>query len=165
MNIEIGVISDSHGSSYAIDRAVKEVPDVKEWFHLGDFADDGAYLAARSGVSVTAVRGNNDFRNGNYQDLEIVERAGVRILLLHGHQYFRDGGLKALIDECKELQVQLCIFGHSHRQDLFKKNDIVFLNPGSIYLPRDGGEGSYAILTVGGGKIQNISLRRLVTEA
>lgn len=38
--MRIGVISDTHGSAFGIERAVRALPDVEAWIHLGDVVPD-----------------------------------------------------------------------------------------------------------------------------
>ena len=38
------------------------------------------------------------------------------------------------------------VYGHTHRASVFEEEDIYFINPGSLSLPRDGSGGSYAII-------------------
>lgn len=56
--MRIGVISDTHGSAFGIERAVRALPDVEVWIHLGDVVPDVRTLEKRAGVPVYSVRGN-----------------------------------------------------------------------------------------------------------
>ena len=58
--MRVGVISDTHGVSFGITRALRAIPDAEAWIHLGDFAADAHTLEREAGVPVHSVRGNCD---------------------------------------------------------------------------------------------------------
>jgi putative phosphoesterase len=95
------------------------------------------------------VDGNNDY---DWKDKEIFTYAGFKFLLLHGdcfwswnenrwHQHLRALG--------KEHEVDIVIFGHSHRDLIDTTAKPYLLNPGSISLPRNKGlQKSYALIEI-----------------
>ena len=48
---------------------------------------------------------------------------------------------KAMENDCKAV-----LFGHTHRALIDEAEGIRFINPGSLTQPRDGSDGSYAIV-------------------
>ena len=48
---------------------------------------------------------------------------------------------KAMENDCRAV-----VFGHTHKAMTDESNGIRFINPGSLTQPRDGSDGSYAII-------------------
>ena len=53
----------------------------------------------------------------------------------------------SISDKEKE-DVFLFIHGHTHKYELYQKNGLITLCPGSLSRPRDGTDGSYAIIDI-----------------
>ncbi|MEM4718397.1 MAG: YfcE family phosphodiesterase, partial [Desulfurococcaceae archaeon] len=95
------------------------------------------------GVKVIAVRGNNDgdiyqltslFSKYNWifkQDPSVVEINGKRVFLMHGYGGVDEtiGIVKAL---SKSLEVDVILFGHTHKYFIDRSNGRLILNPGEI---------------------------------
>ena len=45
--LKIGIVSDTHGSAFAVERAMEKLNGVDALLHLGDVADDAAAMARR----------------------------------------------------------------------------------------------------------------------
>jgi putative phosphoesterase len=56
--------------------------------------------------------------------------------------------LDKLIYKAIELQVDACLFGHTHIPALFTHGGIIFLNPGSTVYPHTGTERGYGLLRI-----------------
>ena len=149
---KILVFSDSHGNSQAVKRIVSYFGKSVDCIAFcGDGISD--LLSVEKGLLppvVAFVRGNND--SYSYQDIKtpselIFEAAGRKIFLTHGHRFGVYSGIERLELEAKVTGASLVLFGHTHVPQ-FEKKDAVFVNPGSIYLPRAHSEKSFAIVTV-----------------
>lgn len=144
------VTSDTHGNSKVIKNLLENYKGVIiAAVHLGDYARDAARFAhtgANSGI-YHIVNGNTDPLVGVY-DERVIEIAGKRIFITHGHRYDVKISLDNLIYKAKELQVDACLFGHTHIAALFNQNGIVFLNPGSLTYPHTDMERSYGLLRI-----------------
>lgn len=143
--MRIGVISDTHGDTAAIRRAVARLGAVDAWLHGGDYYDDGAMLARLTGLPVTAVAGNCDGRGAGPQDAFPVF-GRVKIWLTHGHHYSVKHGLNELVQQARQYGVSVVVFGHTHRA-LVARREVLLLNPGSAALPRDR-EATCGLLTL-----------------
>jgi len=135
LNMRIGVISDSHGKKFALDRALKSIGEVDLLIHLGDLCYDAAYLEKASGVPVVYVRGNCDF-SGQVPYSREIELDGKRVFLSHGHLYRVKWGTSYLIDFASKNGFDVVLFGHTHVPEIFWEGKILFMNPGSVSLPR-----------------------------
>ncbi len=155
--MRIGIISDTHGSLTAWERAITAVfRSVDLIVHAGDVLYHGprnplpegyaprelAAVINKAPLPVVIARGNCDAEVDQvlvswpllspYAFLQIKD---LRILVHHGH------GLEhtEMQAQAQRYQVQLFIHGHTHIPLLEEKNGVIFLNPGSPSLPK--GEG------------------------
>lgn len=103
--------------------------------HAGDFDTYEFYSELKEAIKLEAVAGNCD-------DFEITQELpetakldveGLRIGVTH-MPIFDD--FSDLVYKARELEVDVMIFGHTHRPFLKKICDVVLLNPGSPTLPR-----------------------------
>ena len=58
--MKIGLTGDTHGSIQSMRRVIAAAPPVEQWLHTGDYARDSLYLKSQTGLEVTAVCGNCD---------------------------------------------------------------------------------------------------------
>ncbi|MEH7354294.1 metallophosphoesterase [Neobacillus drentensis] len=137
------VISDSHGLTKELEiireRHLKEVDLM---IHCGDsqlMPDDKAI----SGY--LTVMGNCDF-GGGYPMETISEAAGRKFFITHGHRYSVKSTLMKLKYKAQEVNADIVCFGHSHVLGAEVIDGTLFLNPGSIRLPRERLEKTYVIL-------------------
>jgi len=144
------VISDTHGNIHAIKQLARNYHDsITAVVHLGDHAGDmirAAGTAVKNDM-IHIVNGNTDPPLNTYNE-RVIEIAGKRLFITHGHRYNVKLGLDTLIYRARELQVDACLFGHTHNQALFTQSDIVFLNPGSPSSPHFGTEKGYGLLRI-----------------
>ena len=90
--------------------------------------------------SIIAVRGNCDAEVDQMvlpfnilEERRIVEVDGKRILLHHGHH------------ETDTSTVSVVMSGHTHVPVLEEKDGVLYLNPGSTTIPKNGSRPSYAV--------------------
>lgn len=151
------IASDIHGSETAL-KAVLDYMDQNSIDHLvtlGDLLYHGPrnplpaghnplacidLLNARA-ANITAVRGNCDAEVDQMvlnfpmmPDYVILEDEHLRLFLTHGHVYGPDN-LPKLPEGAKPWA--FCS-GHTHVKVLEERDGILFVNPGSTSLPKDG---------------------------
>jgi uncharacterized protein len=137
------IVSDSHGSTEILD-AIKEkhVGEVDQMIHCGD----SELTVGNNSISgFTIVKGNCDFY-GDFPEEAMVEVEGYKILVVHGHLYSVKSSLLSLSYRAEEMGANIVCFGHSHLLGAEKIQDVLFVNPGSIRLPRGRRERTYVIL-------------------
>jgi len=128
---------------------VMGLSSVSDVIHLGDHARDMVRYS-RSYDGSTAYH----ITNGNTDPLveahkeRVIDIGNKRIFITHGHNYSVKSGLDKLIYKAKELQVDACLFGHTHIPTLFTQEDILFLNPGSTVYPYPGTKRGYGLLRI-----------------
>ena len=147
--MNILVLSDSHGNLHNMIRAVEQTsPDIL--FHLGDFWRDGEALHDHfPELPFYQVPGNCDFRSAEPPEL-LLTITDKRILLCHGHTYGVKQSLLRAGYAADEQQLNLFLFGHTHRPLVDRRGSTLFLNPGSIGDPL---RPSYGIVTLDSGKL------------
>lgn len=145
--MEYLVVSDTHGR---IERVVKYAlgQNFAGVIHAGDYYRDGIALGAELEIPVYAVHGNCDGVWDGIEE-EVFELEGVKIFLAHGHFYHVKHDFKLIVQKALEQKAELIIFGHSHVPIYTKINGIWLLNPGSPSRPREGKDGSIAVLKIG----------------
>jgi len=140
---KILIVSDSHGSTEILD-VLKErhANEVDQMIHCGDseLSEDNESISG-----FTTVKGNCDFY-GDFPEEAMVEAGGYKILAVHGHLYSVKSSLLSLSYRAEEMGANIVCFGHSHLLGAEKIQDVLFINPGSIRLPRGRREKTYVIL-------------------
>ncbi|ENQ3105445.1 hypothetical protein SAMN04488168_107115 [Bacillus sp. 491mf] len=139
------IVSDSHSS-------VKELKQLKEQYegnvdvmiHCGD-SELTSQHSELEGFHV--VKGNCDF-TGSFPNDIITEVQNTRFLVTHGHLYNIKMTLQTLLYRAKEAEANVVCFGHSHILGAEILDDILFINPGSILLPRSRREKTFALLEI-----------------
>lgn len=132
--MNIGVISDTHGSKENIEIIIERFNNVDMFIHAGDNYQDAQVIERKKQVPVISVKGNCDY--GDWPLEEEFFLAGKKIFLTHGHKYGVKYNLQRLYFRAKELEADCCIFGHSHIASIDIIDSIWFLNPGSLTWPR-----------------------------
>lgn len=140
---EIIVMSDSHGLVHEIAEICNR-HEADYIFHCGD-----SELSREEKVlqNITTVEGNCDQFDQFKQD-EIVVVEGVRFLITHGHLYNVKQQLSTLSYRASELEADVVCFGHSHVVHADQDTEHVYINPGSIRIPRSPAYPTYVVLTL-----------------
>lgn len=157
---KIVVISDNHGNKNIMQQVIEtERPDLK--IHLGDSQMQASEIKMMFDYY---VGGNNDV---NFQNEELVfEIEGVKIGICHGHtfnfSYFDQSTMvESLLTFAKHHHVKIMMFGHTHVPFFQKINEIILLNPGSIFLPRQSDKKTYATLILNNAKVKKITIKKV----
>ncbi len=147
--MDILVLSDSHGAVAPMVRAVElAIPDLI--LHLGDCWRDGERLRDRfPDIPLEQVPGNCDFLSDAPTE-QLLVLGGKRILMCHGHTYRVKTSLLLAGFAAGGQQLDLFLFGHTHRPLVDRRGRTLFLNPGSI---GDAVRPSYATVTIRDGQL------------
>ncbi|MCK8815841.1 metallophosphoesterase [Natroniella sulfidigena] len=149
--MKIAVFSDSHGQGWRINEVLSKLAEIDCLVFVGDkFADLKDVDLDELGV--VAVRGNHTF-NPDLPREKLVEIAGQKIFVTHGDNYSIKRGLNSIYYRAQELEADIVIFGHTHSRFIKEEEGILFFNPGSISLPRDGAAPAYGIIEISDGNI------------
>ncbi|MFF2874749.1 metallophosphoesterase family protein [Gottfriedia sp. NPDC057991] len=145
--MKVLIVSDSHGLTKPLQEIADRYRDsVDLMIHCGDSELEEN---AKELKDYNVVRGNCDFR-GEFPE-EFIHRGNeYTIYATHGHLHGIKQSLQKLYYRCKEVGATIACFGHSHVLGAEVIDGVLFINPGSILLPRMRKEKTYAILeTIG----------------
>lgn len=159
--MKILIVSDTHGSLENFDRVLEEVGKIDLLIHMGDVENDEDYIEAAVECPVHMVAGNNDFFTFLPEEKEI--RIGkYNILLTHGHNYCVSVNTRMLKREGKERNMDIVMYGHTHKPDIDYEGDIIAINPGSLSYPRqEGRRPTYIIMEINKDGEANFTLEEL----
>lgn len=140
------IVSDSHGlTEELIVLKDRHKSDMDLLIHCGD-SELSTNAEELSGY--VTVRGNMDFLGRDLPN-EAIEMLGDKcIYITHGHLYDVKMSYLSLAYRAEETGASIACFGHSHVAKAFEREGMIFINPGSIRLPRGRFEKTYAILEV-----------------
>ena len=136
--MKVLIIADIHDDSEALKQALLNHPSINFLVLLGDlgyYNDQVFDMLNLFKDNIIAVKGNNDFFNSSlkfdnekyYQTITIDNK---KWFLTHGHRYNKN--------HLPDVDFDIYLQGHTHYTMMEKEDDKLYLNPGSIGLPRDG---------------------------
>ena len=141
----IGVISDTHGHlPHGVSKAFKQVDLI---IHAGDIGDEAVLAQLAKLAPVVAVRGNMDYGKwaGQLPETEIIEIGQMVMVVLHI--------ASRLTEDPATAGYRAVISGHTHRPDVYEKNGVTYINPGSASYPKFGQPGSAALIRITGASL------------
>lgn len=113
------ILSDSHHRNDFVKYLVNYYKGYSV-IHLGD---------KQMEVNGINIRGNcDDFG----EDEKIIEIDNFKVLLTHGNYYQVKYTFNYLVDRTKELNCDIVLFGHTHKQIDMKIDNIRLINPGAL---------------------------------
>lgn len=143
----IGVMSDTHGDLSRVHLCLPLLKGAELLLHAGDFYEDAQRIGSVLGVKAVGVTGNCDYMVKGPSE-EMLAVGSRRIYLTHGHLYKVKKDLSSLVQRSKVLGVDVTIFGHTHTPTMFRRDGVLFVNPGSLHSPRQTHAPSFAILEI-----------------
>ena len=148
--MKVLVLSDSHGNIFNMIQAVeREAPRMV--FHLGDCWRDGERLHDRfPELPFEQVYGNCDYFRGSWEAEKLLCLGDKRVLLCHGHTYGVKQSLLTAGLAAEEKDLDLFLFGHTHKPLVDMRGKTLFFNPGSI---GDYARPTYGVVTLENGKL------------
>ena len=142
----IGLIADTHGTLRPdVHRALAGVDLI---LHAGDVGGDGILDELRIVAPVRAVYGNTDVPGSiRLTDGVEFELCGLTLHMSHGHEI----GSPTPEVLLRTYDADIIVFGHTHRQLVFREGSRLVINPGSAGAPRFDLPPSVAILSLNEG--------------
>ena len=145
--MRLAFFSDSHGDVTALRSAMEAAMlhgRVDAFAFLGDgihdFLDLRSFIKKHNPLAVThAVRGNNDPAMLDLKEELVVSFAGFWIFLTHGHRQRVKLTDRLLLEDARDRQCRIALFGHTHRAFLEEKDGVLLMNPGSVAIPAGKG--------------------------
>lgn len=132
-------VSDNHGDRQILQTIFEAYRNqVDAIFHCGDSemtVDDPLFK------DVYVVKGNNDYGTTFPTELQPVI-GETKVFMTHGHLYDVSMSLTRLDLRARELGAAVVLYGHTHQLAAEMSQGRLYVNPGSISLPR----GQYAAI-------------------
>ena len=130
--MKVLICSDSH-TRLNYFQEVMELEKPELVIFAGDHSTDALDISlVYEEIPFKIVRGNTDVSDRKTEDELKFEINGKKILLTHGHLQWVKSSLNELEIRAKEEEVDICIFGHTHRELEIEKDGILYLNPGAL---------------------------------
>jgi putative phosphoesterase len=149
--MRIVVIGDTHGKIQGAIKALTLIDKFDILVHTGDSSDDGLKLKNYTDAPIYVVKGNCEAGMAPTERFEIIK--GVKLFITHGHRYKVKWDYQTLIYKALEIRPNIVLFGHTHVAHWFFEEDILFLNPGSLSLPRGEKGPTFAVIDIANGEI------------
>lgn len=150
--MKVLIVSDTHGRHTGLDRVLEKEGEIDLLIHLGDVEGGEDYINATVDCEKHMVKGNNDFFSELPREEEI-NVCGKKIFISHGHPYYVSLDPEHIREEGASRNVDIVMFGHTHKPFFEDRDGLIVLNPGSLAYPRqEGRKGSYIIMTIEEGK-------------
>jgi putative phosphoesterase len=140
MLYKIGILSDTHGLLRP--QVIAAIADCDMIFHAGDIGDPQVLHMLGEIAPVHAVRGNTD-RGKWTQKLPLTKAVEV-----FGHYFFILHELEGFDLDPAAANLEMIIFGHTHRAEVKQHDSVFYLNPGSAGPRRSNLPVSIAKVTV-----------------
>lgn len=160
--MKILIVSDTHRHDENLEIVLNKVSPIDLLIHLGDTEGTEDYIEALSPCPVKMVSGNNDFGSLLPKNL-IIKIKNYTVLLTHGHLENVSYSLDNIIKKAKNSNIDIVMFGHTHRPLIAKKEGVLLLNPGSLSYPRqDGRRPTFIIMEVDDSEQLHYTLNDLI---
>lgn len=149
--MKILIVSDTHRRDGNLQTVIEKTAPFDMLIHLGDAEGSEDRIEhwckeQNENCQVHMILGNNDFFSQLDREKEITI-GKYRVFLTHGHFYSVSVGTERLVDEGADRNVDIVMFGHTHKPYLEYKRGVTVLNPGSLSFPRqEGRRPSYMIM-------------------
>ncbi|WP_296645549.1 metallophosphoesterase family protein [Romboutsia sp. 13368] len=118
----IGLISDTHG--LLRQEVVDNLNNCNLIIHAGDIGKFEVIENLKKISNVEFIRGNCDKDKSIAKEDRIVEIYNKRIYLIHD--------ISKININLKEDNIDIVVYGHSHKPNIYEDNDILYINPGSV---------------------------------
>ena len=129
--MKIMILSDSHSmTKQTLLNFINQHP-ADYYIHCGDIYMPYSPLDIDNFYN---VRGNNDFADIP-KDLTLTID-GLNFFICHGHLFHIDESMYDLEQYALNHIIDVVCFGHSHNPTCYKKENTLFINPGSVTFPR-----------------------------
>ena len=150
--MRIVVMSDSHGRADRVKKVIEEQPEAELFIFLGDGTRD--FHTAMHGVPKEdwCVCGICDF--GSNDDYNLVSYVrDIKFYCTHGHQWNVKYNPTELIEQAKQKEVRVLLYGHTHQAFCEYQDGLYIMNPGSLGSPRGSLYPTYGVIDLQGKQI------------
>lgn len=153
--MKIGIISDIHGYPKQFEKAIRYFDKCDMVLCAGDLLYHGPRNPILEGyeplklaedikkldIPMLIAKGNCDAEVDEMvlelpliSPVIVYEKDNIRFMVLHGHA--QDDN--KLFEIAVSYKINIMIMGHTHIKQCYKRGNTLFVNPGSISIPKDG---------------------------
>lgn len=136
------IVSDSHGLTTEL-QMIRERHNLTHNIHCGDSELNNNEPFIKDFLT---VEGNCDIP-GEFNVEETLLIDNLNIYVTHGHLYRVKSTLLPLTYRAAEVEADIVCFGHSHVAGAKKIDERIYINPGSIRMPRKRTNKTYVIVS------------------
>lgn len=141
--MRIVVLSDSHRRMNYLYEIVEKHKDNADLFiFLGDMDSDfDKVLELYPSIRYMRVAGNNDWSSMHplFRETKLNNKT---VYFCHGHTHHVKHGYQDIIAHCKNINADICLFGHTHLQYTDYDDGLYIMNPGAVC------NGEYAMIDI-----------------
>ncbi len=146
--MRILIVSDTHRHNENLEIVMQREKNLDMLIHLGDSEGSEDYIRTIAECPCYIVAGNNDYFSNLRKDIKM-NIGKYKVLLTHGHHYYVSLGTETIISEGLAQDIDIVMFGHTHRPLIDIRYNITALNPGSLSYPRQEGKiPTYIMMTI-----------------
>ncbi|NUU99477.1 hypothetical protein XO12_05005 [Marinitoga sp. 1154] len=162
--MKLAIISDTHGSIFYFEKALKYIKEADRLIHLGDFLYHGPRNSLPEGYEPMELANRlttfskRTFVTGNCDspiDLKLLNIPESTPYVIESYGPFNfffahgwDPDLEDSILLAKKYNCQYLIHGHTHIPRFDKVDNIVVINPGSMSIPKENSPNSILLVEV-----------------
>lgn len=148
--MQIVLTSDSHGRGELLDEIQKWYPRADLYLNCGDLEESPARWP-----DWIFVRGNNDYFAGQEMPEERILTVGShKLLLLHSHRFPYAKREQAMAQYALKKGCDIVCYGHTHIAKISIVDSVVLVNPGSLWMSRNGKSPSFAVIDIKGEQVE-----------
>lgn len=151
--MKVLIVSDTHRKNENYFKVLEmHKPDLV--IHCGDAEGSEYALSESADCPVQIVLGNNDFFSCLPRELDL-KIGPFKVWVTHGHNYYVSLGNEVIKREAMLKDVDIVMYGHTHKPVVDRSGSVIAVNPGSLSYPRqEGRRPSYIIMEVVGGEAE-----------
>ena len=156
--MKILIVSDTHRNEDNLIEVLEKEKNLDLLIHCGDVEGAEDEIEHYAGCKTVFVAGNNDFFSRLPREMEL-QVEGMKVWVTHGHNYYVNTNPEYIRKEARIRNMDIVLYGHTHRPIIEKKEDLIVINPGSLTYPRqEGRRPSYAVLELVEREVQRLEI-------
>ena len=156
--MKILIVSDTHRNEDNLIEVLEKEKNLDLLIHCGDVEGAEDEIELYAGCKTVFVAGNNDFFSRLPREAEL-QVEGMNIWVTHGHNYYVNANPEYIRKEARIRNMDIVLYGHTHRPVIEKTEDLIVINPGSLTYPRqEGRRPSYAVLELVERDVQRLEI-------
>ena len=156
--MKVLIVSDTHRNEDNLIEVLEKEKNLDLLIHCGDVEGAEDEIEHYAGCKTVFVAGNNDFFSRLPREMEL-QVEGMKVWVTHGHNYYVNTNPEYIRKEARIRNMDIVLYGHTHRPIIEKKEDLIVINPGSLTYPRqEGRRPSYAVLELVEREVQRLEI-------